>query len=322
MDLLFPEQASTWAGEVDAIYFVIWALTFAFSILVATLVTVFILKYRRGTRADRSNPKHHDVRIELLWSIIPLCIGLVIFAWSAKIYARTRRPPANAMEIFVVGKRWMWHMQHANGVRENNELHVPVGKPVKLTMISQDVIHSFYVPAFRIKQDVLPGRYTQQWFQAIRPGTYKVYCSQYCGTDHSRMTANITVMEPRDFQQWLAHGGSTPSAKQMTLEGAGEELFNQFGCNSCHSPKASERGASLHNLYMSTVKLEDGRSVVADDAYIRESILRPNEKVVKGFWPIMPAYEGQLSEEQVLQLIAYIKTQREQKLGAPKEGAR
>ncbi|MBM3493366.1 MAG: cytochrome c oxidase subunit II [Armatimonadetes bacterium] len=311
---LLPEQASSFAVEVDAIYFVLWALTILFSFVVMAAIGFLAFRYRRGARVDRSRPVHSDLRIELIWSIVPLVIGLVVFAWSAHLYARTRIPPADSMEIYVIGKQWMWQMQHANGVRENAELHIPVRRNIKLTMISQDVIHSFYVPAFRVKHDVLPGAYTELWFKPTRVGRYRLYCSQYCGTQHSQMDGWVTVMEPDDFEKWLAEGGSEIAPSAGLVE-AGRKLFDQMACGSCHGNTArtgavppEQRGGSLNGLYGSMVRLKGGRQVKADEAYLRESILRPNEKIVDGYWPIMPSYEGQLTEEQVIQLIAYMKT--------------
>jgi cytochrome c oxidase subunit 2 len=316
MDIpLLPEQASSFAVEVDAIYFVLWALTILFSFLVLAALAFLSYRYRRGARADRTRQVHSDLRVELIWSIVPLVIGLAVFGWSAHLHARTKIPPADAMQIYVIGKRWMWQMQHANGVRENAELHLPVGRNIKLTMISQDVIHSFYVPAFRVKHDVLPGAYTELWFRPTRVGKYRLYCSQYCGTQHSQMDGWVTVMESDEFERWLAAGGSAPSPPGAGLAELGRKLFDQMACGSCHGKTpavralpAAQRGNLLNGIYGSTVRLKGGRTVKADEAYLRESILRPNEKLVDGYWPIMPSYEGQLTEEQVLQLIAYMQS--------------
>ncbi len=316
MDIpLMPEQASSFAVEVDAIYFVLWALTIFFSFLVMAALVFLAYRYRRGSKVDRSRPVHSDLRVELIWSVVPLIIGLMVFAWSAHLYARTRIPPKDAMEVYVIGKRWMWQMQHMNGVRENAELHLPVNRNVKLTMISQDVIHSFYVPAFRVKHDVVPGTYTELWFKPTRVGRYRLYCSQYCGTQHSQMDGWVTVMEPDAFERWLAAGGEKGSEKTLSLAEAGKKIFDRMACGSCHGSAselgpipASQRGGSLNGLYGSTVTIKGGRRVKADEEYLRESILRPNEKIVDGYWAIMPSYEGQLTEEQALQLIAYMKT--------------
>lgn len=311
---ILPQQASSFAVEVDAIYFVLWALTIFFSMLVMATMVFLAYRYRRGARVDRTRPVHSDLRVELLWSGVPLTLALGIFAWSASMYARERVPPSDAMKIFVIGKRWMWQMQHANGVRENAELHVPVGRNIVLTMISQDAIHSFFVPAFRVKHDVLPGAYTRLWFRPTRTGRYRLFCTQYCGTQHSQMDGWVYVMEPYEFEQWLANAGEKVAMKQQSMAEAGRAVFERMACASCHAPsetadgKPPQRGGSLNGLYGSLVKLKSGQTVSADEDYIRESIMRPDAKIVEGYWPIMPSYEGQLSEEQVLQLIAYIKT--------------
>lgn len=306
---LMPPQASSVSGEMDAIFLLLLALTIGFSVLVMALVLFFAIRYRAGSRANRSNPKHHDLRIELAWTIIPLILGLGVFFWNAKLYAQVfGKPPANAMEVFVIGKQWMWQAQHANGIRENNELHIPVGRPVKLTMISQDVIHGFYVPAFRIKRDVIPGRYNGVWFEAIKPGRYHLFCSQYCGKDHSMMEGWVTAMDPLDFQAWYEQGGEKSARRGKTMVEAGEELYKQLACGSCHGATSTRQGPSLIGIYRSQVKLDNKRTVLADEDYLRESILKPDAKVVYGYEPTMNSYQDQLSEEQVLQLIAYIKT--------------
>ena len=317
---ILPQQASSFAVEVDAIYFVLWALTIFFSLGVMAAIIFLAYRYRRGSGADRSRPVHSDLRIEILWSVVPLLMGLGIFAWSASLYARQRIPPDDAMEVYVIGKRWMWQVQHANGVRENAELHVPVGRNVVLTMISQDVIHSFFVPAFRIKRDVIPGRYNVVWFTPTKPGKYHLFCAEYCGTQHSRMVGTVYVLEPAEYEKWLASGGemrvgqtasstgTTAGVATASLVEAGEKLYTQLRCNACHGVKDGTRGPSHYGLYGKKVKMKDGTTVVADEDYIRESILRPLAKVVDGYEPIMPSYEGLLNEERVLQLVAYIKS--------------
>jgi cytochrome c oxidase subunit 2 len=302
--LLHPRQASTIAPQVDALYFFLVGLTLVFSTLIALLIVVLAIRYRRGAKVDRT-PFHPSVWMEVSWLVLPLPLLLGIFAWSAIVYFRIQRPPAGAMEFTVVAKQWMWKLQHPSGRREIDALHVPVGRAVRLSMISQDVIHSFYVPAFRIKQDVLPGRYTTAWFQAVQTGEFHLFCAEYCGTNHSRMIGRVIVMEPDEYQAWLAGGGPTESPVV-----AGQRLFEQFRCDSCHLPVGGEqsRGPSLAGLAGKPVTLATGDQVVADDNYLRESILRSASKVVAGYQPIMPAYEGQLGEEQVLQLIAYIRS--------------
>jgi len=306
-----PQQASTVAADVDGLFFFLVAVSAFFAVLIAVMLVYFAIRYRRRSASDRPHAIEGALGLELLWTIIPFGLSMVMFFWSANVYTRLERPPDNAMQVFVVGKQWMWKVQHMEGVREINALHVPVGRPGKLTMTSEDVIHSFYVPAFRIKQDVLPGRYTTAWFQATKAGTYHLFCAEYCGTLHSGMIGWVTVMEPADYEAWLS-GGKTGT---QSLASAGEQLFQQLGCVTCHRNDGQGRGPSLVHLPGKTVKLKDGQTVVADDAYLRESILSSQAKIVAGYQPIMPTFKGLVSEEGLLQLIAYIKT-----LGGP-EGA-
>ena len=307
-----PEQASSIAAQSDALFFTLLALTLVFTLLVGCLITVLAIRYRRGNRVDRSKPAHHSTVLELSWSIGPLFLGLAVFVWAAKLFATIFGPaPKDAMEVFIVGKQWMWHIQHHNGIRENNELHVPLGKPVKLVMISQDVIHDFFIPAFRVKRDVIPGTYTSFWFTPTRVGKYHLFCAQYCGTSHSEMDGYCYVLEPTEFQKWLASGGqrihdTQPLPKGMT--GAGHALYEQQGCGNCHDADGMNRGPSLAGLYGRQVALKDGGTTVADDLYLRKSILESNEDIVDTYQQIMPSYKGQLTEEQVLQIIEYIKS--------------
>lgn len=317
-----PEAATDYAQQIDYLYITLWGLTAFFTLVVAVLIFSFSLRFRKGSKADRSRPVHADHRVELIWTIIPLILGLSIFVWAAKLYAEVYTPPKDAMEVFVIGKQWMWHTQHGNGVRENNELHVPVGRAVKLTMISQDVIHSFFIPEFRIKRDVIPGKYNEAWFRATKPGRYRLLCSEYCGTQHSLMGGWITVMEPREFSTWLATGGSTSGTGgtagtgAQTMEMAGAALFQEQGCVSCHGVGAVARCPNLAGIYGKPQQVIDGgsmRAVKADDAYIRESILYPQAKIVVGYQPLMNSYNGVLSEDQILQLIAFIRSIKDRK---------
>ncbi len=300
---LFPEQASTMAPRVDALYFYLLAVSGFFSVLIAVLVIVFAIRYRRRSQDDLPRPIEGSTRLEIAWSVIPLAIALTFFFWGAKLFFAMHSPPNDAIEISVVGKQWMWKIQHSDGQREINELHVPVGRPVRLTMTSEDVIHDFFVPAFRMKQDVVPGRYATAWFQATRPGRYHLFCSQYCGTKHSGMIGWIDVMEPVAYQAWLSGGAGGES-----LAATGAKLFVQHACNTCHRPDSLARGPNLEGLFGRTVQLADGRTLVADESYIRESIVNPNAKLVAGFQPLMPTFQGLISEEGLLQLVAYIKS--------------
>ena len=307
---LFPEQASTGAARVDALFMFVMVVSVVFATLIFSLVLYFAVKYRRRSDTEQPRPILGDVRLELLWTVIPLGLTMIMFVWGARLYFTTANPPADAMEVAVVGKQWMWKFQHPEGRREINELHVPVGRPVKLTMASEDVIHSFFVPAFRVKMDVVPGRYTTTWFEATRPGTFHLFCAQYCGTVHAGMGGRVVVLTPTAYEAWLSGGatGESPVA-------AGERLFQQLGCATCHRADGPGNGPSLVGLFGQTVRLHSGETVLADEAYIRESVLNPTAKIVAGYQPIMPTFQGLISEEGLLQLIAYIRS-----LGGGKSG--
>lgn len=291
------------ASRVDALYFFLVALTAFFTIVISAVVVYFALKYRRKAREEAGVPIHGNLLLEATWTGIPLLIVLFIFGWSASIFFSMARPPADTLDIYVVGKQWMWRFQHPSGPSEVNELHVPVGVNVKLTMTSQDVIHNLYVPDFRLKADVLPGRYTRLWFNATKTGRYRLFCAEYCGTNHSGMGGWVEVMEPAAYQAWLAGGTG-----QGTMAQAGEKLFNDLACATCHKRDTTGRGPTLFGLYGKAVSLEGGGSVEADEAYIRESIVNPRTKMVAGFQPLMPTFQGLVSEEGLLQIIEYIKS--------------
>jgi cytochrome c oxidase subunit 2 len=300
---LVPEQASTVAGQVDALFLFLVAVTVFFTGLIFLLVVVFALKYRRRSDDERPKAIHGSLVLEALWTVVPLGIALAIFVWGTYLYYVISRPPAAAMEVYVVGKQWMWKLQHPTGQREINELHVPRGRPVKLTMTSEDVIHSFYVPAFRIKADVVPGRYTSAWFEATKTGEYHLFCTEYCGTSHAVMGGRIVVMEPADYERWLAGG-----VAEESLPVAGEKLFARLACNTCHKTDGTGRGPSLVGKFGKSEKLASGESVAVDEGYLRESILNPQAKITAGYPPIMPTFKGLVTEDQLLQLVAYLKT--------------
>ncbi|NLG72409.1 MAG: cytochrome c oxidase subunit II [Chloroflexi bacterium] len=308
---LFPQQASTVAGQVDFIFAAEIALGLFFTTIVVILIIYFGIRYRRGARVDRSNPPDTNLKVELSWMLGLLVLGMGSFLGAASVYFNINTPPADALDIYVVGQQWMWKAQHPEGRREINELHVPVNVPVRLTMISQDVIHSFFIPAFRLKYDVIPGRYTNLWFEATRPGEYHLFCAEYCGTNHSRMIGKVVVMEQSDYQAWLSSG----TAAEVPLSDAGEQLFSQLGCSGCHTGEPNATAPDLAGIFGQPRPLESGENVIADESYIRESILFPSEKIVAGYAPIMPTYEGRITEEQLLELVAYI-----QSLGAGAEG--
>ena len=300
----FPEQASSFAGEVDALYLFLIGISTFFSLLIAGLVIYFAVRYRRRSEHERPPAAAHaGITLEIVWSVIPFLISMVIFGWSASIYFTIQRPPDDAMELYAVGKQWMWKIQHLEGQREINELHIPVDRAVRLNMTSEDVIHSFYVPAFRTKQDVLPGRYTTTWFKAIKPGKYHLFCAEYCGTKHSGMIGWIYVMEPAEYQTWLSGG-----AGEGTLASRGEKLFQDLACTNCHHADGKGRGPSLEGIFGKQVDLENGQKVTADEAYLRESILNPGAKLVNGYQAIMPTFQGLVTEDQVMQLVEYIKS--------------
>jgi cytochrome c oxidase subunit 2 len=300
---LFPEAASTMATRVDALYFVLIAITVFFSLLIAGLIAYFSLKFhRRSPRAIGATIKG-SLLLELAWTAIPLVISLGIFVWGAGLFFAMSHVPGNTLDIYVVGKQWMWKFQHLDGQREINELHVPMDRDVRLIATSEDVIHDVFVPAFRIKADVIPGRYVNIWFHATKAGRYHLFCAEYCGTKHSGMTGDVIVMEPREYQAWL--GGGTPAG---TLASAGERLFNDLACNTCHRRDTQGRGPVLDGLMGKMVKLQSGDTIVADEAYVRESILNPAAKITAGYQPIMPTFQGLVTEEQLLQLIEYVKS--------------
>ncbi|MGH7844104.1 MAG: cytochrome c oxidase subunit II [Candidatus Binatia bacterium] len=300
---LFPEQASTMAPRVDALYFFLIAVSVFFIGLIFFLIVFFAVKYRRRSDTERPEPIEGIIWLEVFWSTVPLGLAMVMFVWGAVVFFDIYSPPENALEISVVGRQWMWKVQHPEGRSEINELHVPLGQPVKLTMTSEDVIHDFFLPAFRVKHDVIPGRYTMIWFEATKPGVYHLFCAEYCGTQHSGMIGRVVVMEPAEFEMWLDGGATRGSTVEL-----GEGLFQRFGCAPCHRAGGTRQGPSLAGLFGKTVKLEAGGTVVADENYIRESILEPRAKIAAGYQPIMPTFKGLISEEGILQLIAYIKS--------------
>ncbi len=290
------------AAQVDLLYFYLLSVSAFFTLAIWAVVVFFAVRYRRSAHPV-AVPIEGSTRLEVAWSVIPLLISLTMFVWGAAIFFSLNRPPRGALEVYVVGKQWMWKFEHVGGQREINELHVPAGRDVRLNMISQDAIHSLYVPAFRVKQDVLPGRYTTLWFRATKPGRYHLFCAEYCGTKHSGMIGWVEVMEPAQYQAWLSGGAAGGS-----LAASGEKLFRDLACNTCHSAESGARGPDLVGLFGKPVDLEGQRAMVADETYLRESIVDPSSKLVKGYQPIMPTFQGQISEEGLLQLVAYIKS--------------
>jgi cytochrome c oxidase subunit 2 len=300
---VFPDQASTFAKDVDALYYFILAVCAFFALAVAVSVLYFGLRYRKSHPAEIGANIEGSLPLELMWSVIPTIIAMVMFGWGASVYYHLRRPPADALQIYAVGKQWMWKFQHMEGQREINELHVPTGRPIKITISSEDVLHSLYFPSFRTKMDAVPGRYTELWFQADAVGSYHIFCTEYCGTNHSGMIGTVTVMEPAQFQAWLQGGGV-----EGTLAQRGARLFNDLACSSCHVDTGQGRGPSLKDIVGATVELQDGSTAVVDEAYLRESILNSQAKIVKGYQPLMPTFQGLVSEESLVALIEHVKS--------------
>lgn len=301
---LFPDQASTFAWQVDYLYFYLIAISVVFTIPIVAAIFFFVIKYREREKFATPDELHGSIVLETVWSIIPFIISMTIFLGGAIVYFNQYRMPDDAMQVYVVGKQWMWKIQHETGQREINELHVPVGTKVKLTMTTEDVLHDFSIPAFRTKADVVPGRYTYLWFEATKPGKYHLYCAEYCGLNHSGMGGYVYVMEKPDFEAWLqgSVAGQTPVEQ-------GKDLFeNKLGCASCHAGGPQQRGAKLEGIFGKEVKLVGGQTVIANDEYIRNSIVNPSSQIVEGYQPIMPTFKGQVTEEQLVALVAYIKS--------------
>jgi len=314
---LFPETASTIAPRVDFVFLVLMIITVFFTLLIGTLVIVFAIRYRKGSAADRSHAFSTNLKLEVAWIGVPLVIVLGIFAIGTQVFVEMFIPPKDATPIYVIGKQWMWKVQHPQGRTEINEIHLPLGRPVKLIMTSQDVIHSFYIPAFRMKQDVVPGRLTSEWFQPSQVGRYHLFCAEYCGTEHSRMGGWAVVMEPADYEKWLrgspegSGGGSSDANPSMASIGA--RLFEKYHCTGCHGANSEFRAPKLDGVYGGQVPImaangKDVQFVTADDRYIRDSIYMPKSQVVAGFDPVMPVYKDVLKEEELLQIMEYIKS--------------
>jgi cytochrome c oxidase subunit 2 len=298
---VFPPEASRIAPELDALYFFIVLVSLIGLTIVVLLVAGFSILYNKQ-RHPVAVQIEGSTLLEATWTIIPLGLFLMMFVWGALIYFRVFTPPPNAMNIYVVGKQWMWKAEHEGGQHEINTLHVPLNQPVQLTMISQDVFHSLSIPAFRVKREVIPGRYTTVWFEATQVGTYHLFCTQYCGTNHSVMTGEVIVMTPQDYRAWLES-----STSGMSLAQDGERLFASLSCAACHNTRPDARGPSLAGVYGAKLTLANGQKIIADDAYLRESILNPSQHITQGYAPIMPTYQGQISEEGVVALVEFIK---------------
>ena len=299
---LFPDQASTVAARVDNLYFFMIAVSAFFALAVTILVVFFAIKYRRRHDDEVGEPIHGSLALELIWTGIPFVIAMVMFAWGASVYFALARVPEEALDIYAVGKQWMWKFQHREGQREINELHVPVNTPVRMIITSEDVLHDLYFPSFRVKTDAIPGRYTQVWFNATKVGTFHIFCAEYCGTKHSGMIGKVHVLPAVEYQAWLGGASTGESMSQK-----GEKLFAQLACVTCHSSTSQGRGPALNGIWGHPVQLANGNTVTVDASYVRESILNPTAKIVAGYQPLMPTFQGQVTEEQVLALTEYIK---------------
>jgi len=313
---IYPEQASNFAPQVDALMLFISGICVFFAAAVTVAIVVFFFKYRRKTADAVGITIEEDARLEALWMIVPLILSMAMFGWGAVVYVDYRNVPQDTLDIYVIGKQWMWKAQQPNGLKEINECHVPVGRNIRLILSSEDVIHDFFVPAFRVKMDVVPGHYNTMWFRPTKPGRYHFFCSQYCGTNHALMGGWVTVMEPSDYATWLC-GSAAGNVNPVVT---GEKLFAEKACSTCHVANGTGRSPSLNGVYGAQVLLADGSIVIADEAYIRESILQPNAKIVAGYQPLMPTFQGQLTEEQIFALIAYIKSLQSQPVPATGAG--
>ncbi|MBL6458733.1 cytochrome c oxidase subunit II [Belnapia sp. T6] len=303
---LWPPTASEQAARIDSLFIGLLVVAGAILLLVAMLLLVFSIRYRRGSSARRGElPEFLRRDVELGWTAATLFLAIFLFWWAGATQLRASDAPPNALEVHVVAKQWMWKARHPNGAREINALHVPRGEAVRLVMTSQDVIHSFFVPAFRVKQDVVPGRFTHMWFRATKPGTYHLFCAEFCGTEHATMGGTVTVMEPEDYARW-----ATAQPQEQDLPGEGAALFVSLGCSGCHAPSAAVHAPSLQGIYGRMVNLADGRTVRADAAYLRDSILLPKRDLVAGYEPIMPSFEGLVDEGDLQSLLAYLESLR------------
>ena len=303
---LFPEQASTLAPEIDNLYFGVLAITSFFALVVVIFVVYFAVRYRDYTGDKVGAPVTGSLPLELGWSLIPFFISMGMFVWASIVFFHIIRAPDQTLEIYSTGKQWMWRFQHIDGQREINQLHVPVGRPVKVIFTSEDVLHDLFIPAFRVKADAIPGRYSAIWFTATKTGEYHLFCAEYCGTQHSGMIGTVFVMEPDDYQAWLGGGGATAGGGTMIQRG--EQLFTQLACVTCHLSDGSGRGPSLVGVFGSTVTLDNGTTLTADESYLRESILSSQAKTVAGYPQLMPTFQGLVNEDGIASLIEYIKS--------------
>lgn len=308
---IWPQGASLMASQADYLILAFTALTLLLTVPIFIAITYFAFKYRSGRKVDRNTDDSRSVLIELSWMLIPFFLTLIFFVWGALLYSHQVNPPADALQITAIGRQWMWKFQHPGGQSEINDLHVPEDQSVVIRMISQDVIHALYIPALRIQMDTIPGRYTQLWFKANKTGSFHLFCSEYCGTDHSEMGGTLTIMKPADYQKWLTHTSSG-----TTTVAAGEALFQSYGCSGCHQQGSTVKAPSLVGLFGKPVPLENGGTVLADESYLRDKVLNPDDNKIAGYKQNMPTYEGKIAEDDLIRLVAYITS-----LGAAKEAS-
>ena len=300
---LFPEAASQFAPMVDHLYYFEVGISVLMTILIFMAIFVFAIKYRRRNPDEVPHQFEGSMKLEIAWSVIPFIIMLVMCFWGASVAFQEYAPPINAYNIYVVGKQWMWKVQYPEGNREINEMHVPIGRQVRVTLASEDVIHSFFIPAFRVKHDAVPGTYETLWFKATKTGTFKLECSEFCGTQHAHMKGEVIVVPPADYAAWLTRQGVHESLAEQ-----GEALFRERGCSGCHGAHSTVHAPALAGLWGSLVHLQDGSVRRADEQYIRDCILEPRTFTVAGYPPVMPSFAGQLGEDELLKLVAYIRS--------------
>jgi cytochrome c oxidase subunit 2 len=300
---IWPQAASRAAVHADYLILGFTVVTLLLTVPIFISITYFAFKYRSGSKANRQTSEDRSVVIELSWMLIPFFLTLIFFVWGALLFSEQKNAPPGALQISAIGRQWMWKFQHPGGQSEINDLHVPEGQPVVIRMISQDVIHALYIPALRIQMDTIPNRYTELWFKADKVGAYHLFCSEYCGTDHSEMDGTLTIMKPVDYQKWL-----TQSTSGSTTVAAGEALFQSYGCSGCHQAGSTVKAPSLVGLWQKPVPLEQGGTIVADDSYIRDKILQPNDNKIAGYKQNMPAYKGKIAEDDLIRVVSYIKS--------------
>ena len=300
-----PEQASTVAPQVDAVFWGLLAISAFMTLGLFVVITFFLIRYRNASEADRTQSRLSPTYLEVTWTGLPILIFIGLFVWGAGIFVKASKPPPDALPVYVVGLQWYWDVQHPNGRHEVGDIHVPVGQPVQLIMTSSDVIHNYYIPAFRVQRDVMPGKYSTEWFTATKPGKYRIFCNQYCGTKHGEMAGFVYAMQPDDYENWL---GAQAGTGQTSLAQTGARLFRQSGCSGCHGANSRVHAPDLGGLYGRQVPLDNGTFVAADEQYLRDSILKPASQIVAGYQPIMPTYQGQLREQDVMALVAYLKS--------------